>query len=130
MAAIMPTLLFGIAQGARKGILFKDGAQLETIGRMRAIAFDKTGTLTTGNLQVCDILPAQNITSKQILQTAASLEAYSERPIAQAVVIAAQQKNLSLLPVTTVQAQAGQGISGTLAGKTTKIGKRLFVTEG
>ena len=130
MAAIMPTLLSGIAQGARQGILFKDGAQLETIGKMRAIAFDKTGTLTTGNLQVCDIIPAQNITPKQILQTAASLEAYSEHPIAQAVVSAAQQENLSLLPVTTVQAQAGQGISGTLAGEATKIGKRPFVIEG
>lgn len=130
MAAIMPTLLSGIARGARQGILFKDGAQLETIGRMRAIAFDKTGTLTTGNLQVCNILPAQGITPKQILQTAASLEAYSEHPIAQAVVSAAQRENLSLLPITTVQAQAGQGISGTLSEAVTKIGKRPFVTAG
>ncbi|MEM1310303.1 MAG: HAD-IC family P-type ATPase, partial [Cyanobacteria bacterium P01_H01_bin.153] len=51
MAAIMPTLLSGIARGARQGILFKDGAQLETMGQVQAIAFDKTGTLTTGILQ-------------------------------------------------------------------------------
>ncbi len=130
MAAIMPTLLSGIAQGARQGILFKDGAQLETIGKLGAIAFDKTGTLTTGNLQVCDIIPAKGVSPNQILQTAASLEAYSEHPIAQAVVSAAQQEKLSLLPVTTVQAQAGQGISGNLAGEATKIGKRPFVTDG
>ena len=130
MAAIMPTLLSGIAQGARQGILFKDGAQLETIGKLGAIAFDKTGTLTTGNLQVCDIIPAKGVLPNQILQTAASLEAYSEHPIAQAVVSAAQQEKLSLLPVTTVQAQAGQGISGNLAGEATKIGKRPFVTDG
>lgn len=129
MAAIMPTLLSGIACGARQGILFKDGAQLETVGKLGAIAFDKTGTLTTGNLQVCDIIPAQGITPKQILQTAASLEAYSEHPIAQAVVSAAQQEKLSLLSVTAVQAQAGQGISGTLVGEATKIGKRPFVTD-
>ncbi|MGB3789150.1 MAG: heavy metal translocating P-type ATPase [Phormidesmis sp.] len=130
MAAIMPTLLSGIAQGARQGILFKDGAQLETIGNLGAIAFDKTGTLTTGNLQVCDIIPAKGVSPNQILQTAASLEAYSEHPIAQAVVSAAQQEKLSLLPITTVQAQAGQGISGNLAGEATKIGKRPFVTDG
>ena len=130
MAAIMPTLLSGIACGARQGILFKDGAQLETVGKLGAIAFDKTGTLTTGNLQVCDIIPAKGISPNQILQTAASLEAYSEHPIAQAVVSAAQQKKLSLLPVTTVQAQVGQGISGNLAGDVTKIGKRPFVIDG
>ena len=127
MAAIMPALLSGIAHGARQGILFKDGAQLENIGRLRAIAFDKTGTLTTGNLQLCDLVPASGTTDRQLLQAAASLEAYSEHPIAQAVVSAAQKQNLSRLPVAAVQAQAGQGISGTLAGASVKIGKQSFV---
>ncbi|MGB3767612.1 MAG: heavy metal translocating P-type ATPase [Phormidesmis sp.] len=130
MAAIMPTLLSGIAQGARQGILFKDGAQLENIGRLRAIAFDKTGTLTTGNLQVCDLVPANGVTDRQLLQAAASLEAYSEHPIAQAVISTAQKQQLSQLPVTAVQAQVGQGISGTLAGDLVKIGKRSFVATG
>jgi Cd2+/Zn2+-exporting ATPase len=52
VASIMPALLSGIASGARQGILFKNGAQLETIGQVKAVAFDKTGTLTTGELQV------------------------------------------------------------------------------
>ena len=130
MAAIMPTLLSGIACGARQGILFKDGSQLETIGKLEAIAFDKTGTLTTGNLQVCNLIPAEGISPKQILQTAASLEAYSEHPIGQAVVNAAQKQDFSLLPVTAVQAQAGQGISGTLAGDAIRIGKQSFVVSG
>lgn len=59
MASIMPTLLSGIANGARRGILFKNGAQLEQIGRVRAIAFDKTGTLTTDHLQVVNVLASQ-----------------------------------------------------------------------
>ena len=128
MAAIMPTLLSGIACGARQGILFKDGAQLETIGQLGAIAFDKTGTLTTGNLQVCDLVPANGVETDQLLQAAASLEAYSEHPIAQAVVSAAQKHSMPLLPLTRVQAKAGQGISGTLAGDTLKLGKRSFIT--
>ncbi len=127
MAAIMPALLSGIAQGARQGILFKDGAQLEMIGKVRAIAFDKTGTLTTGKLQVCDIIPADGTSPEQILQTAASLEAYSEHPIAQAIVSAAQQQSLPLLSMTNVQAKAGLGITGISEKKTIKIGKRSFV---
>ncbi len=130
MAAIMPTLLSGIAQGARQGILFKDGAQLEMIGKVRAIAFDKTGTLTTGKLQVCDVVPAAGTTPEQILQIAASLEAYSEHPIAQAIVSAAQRQSLPLLAVTSVQAQAGLGITGISAKKTLKIGKRSLVEAG
>lgn len=129
MAAIMPTLLSGIAQGARQGILFKDGAQLEMIGRVQAIAFDKTGTLTTGVLQVSDLIPAPGISADQVLQLAASLETYSEHPIAQAVVEAAQARQVQLLPASVVQAKVGQGISGHVAGYSVSIGKASFVAR-
>lgn len=129
MAAIMPTLLSGIARGARQGILFKDGAQLEQIGRVKAIAFDKTGTLTTGVLQVSDCMPASHTTQEQLLQLAASLEAYSEHPIAQAVVQAANQQNLEFLEAIDLQANVGLGVSGTVAGTPVRAGKLSFVTE-
>ena len=126
MAAIMPTLLSGIAQGARQGILFKDGAQLETIGKIRAIAFDKTGTLTTGQLQVSEVMPAPGYSSDEVLQVAASLEAYSEHPVAQAIVQAAQATGLSLMPATEVEAQVGQGITGRIREQAVTLGKRAF----
>ena len=127
MAAIMPTLLAGIARGARQGILFKDGAQLETMGQVQAIAFDKTGTLTTGLLQVSDLIPAPSVEPDQLLQIAASLESYSEHPIAKAVVQAAQRQNLSLLPLQSVQAAVGQGIAGMLDRVPVRLGKPTFV---
>lgn len=127
MAAIMPTLLSGIARGARQGILFKDGAQLEIIGQVQAIAFDKTGTLTMGALQVSDLVPAPDIKANHLLQVAASLEAYSEHPLAQAIVAEAQQQGLSLLPATHVQAAVGQGIIGRLAGTPIQMGKPQFM---
>lgn len=127
MAAIMPTLLSGIARGARQGILFKDGAQLETMGQVQAIAFDKTGTLTTGILQVSDLIPAPGVEAGQVLQVAASLESYSEHPIAQAVVQAAKCQNLPLLTLQAVQAEVGQGITGTLASVPVRLGKATFV---
>jgi len=127
MAAIMPTLLSGIARGARQGILFKDGAQLETMGQVRAIAFDKTGTLTTGILRVSDLIPAPGVDSDRALQVAASLEAYSEHPIAEAIVQTAHRQKLPLLPTQAVQAEVGQGIFGTLEGVDVRLGKPAFV---
>jgi len=127
MAAIMPTLLSGIANGARQGILFKSGAQLEMIGKTRAIAFDKTGTLTTGKLKVVHIIPATGQSESRVLQIAAALEAYSEHPIGQAIVQAAQQQQLELLPVSNVKAEVGQGISGEIQGQFILVGKSAFL---
>ncbi len=126
MASIMPTLLSGIANGARRGILFKNGAQLEQIGRIRAIAFDKTGTLTTGHLQVVNVLAAQP-DSTQLLQVAAALESLSEHPIGEAIVQAARQQNLTWATATNAQAQTGQGITADLEGQSAVVGKAAFV---
>ncbi|MEM6839883.1 MAG: heavy metal translocating P-type ATPase [Cyanobacteria bacterium P01_C01_bin.120] len=126
MASIMPTLLSGIANGARRGILFKNGAQLEQMGHVRAIAFDKTGTLTTGHLQVVNVLAAQP-DSTQLLQVAAALESLSEHPIGEAIVQAARQQNLTWATATHAQAQAGQGITADLEGRSAVVGKAAFV---
>jgi len=129
MAAIMPTLLSGIARGARTGILFKDGTQLENIGQVSAIAFDKTGTLTTGQLQVTQVVPALQTSQQELLQIAASLEAYSEHPIGEAILEAAQAENIPLLSAIDVQATVGQGITGQIQGQTVIIGKKQFVFD-
>lgn len=123
MASIMPTLLSGIANGARHGILFKSGAHLETIGQIKAIAFDKTGTLTTGQLQVTQVIAVEGVSESQLFTIAASLEVYSEHPIGQAIGRVAQQQNLELLQADSVQAKAGQGIEGIVQGQQTWVGK-------
>ncbi len=123
MAAIMPTLISGIAQGARQGILFKDGSQLEQLGQVKAIAFDKTGTLTTGELKVTQVIAAPAQSAKYVLQQAAALEAHSEHPIGQAIWQAAQEQGLVLPEVSEVQAHPGHGIQGVLGGITTWVGR-------
>ncbi|NJR48393.1 MAG: heavy metal translocating P-type ATPase [Leptolyngbyaceae cyanobacterium CSU_1_3] len=128
VAAIMPTLLSGIANGARQGILFKSGAQLELIGKVRAIAFDKTGTLTTGKPQVYKVIPAEGYTEADVVNLAAALEAYSEHPIGQAIC----QYTTNAFPTTdasvnSVQAQPGQGITGLKGGIPVCVGKAPFV---
>lgn len=134
MAAIMPTLLSGIANGAKQGILFKNGAQLERIGQVRAIAFDKTGTLTTGQPEVCKIVSAPGKTETQVLQIAAALEAYSEHPIGRAIhtyatryattsAASSTSSSLDLPTATEIQAQPGQGITGEVQGQPAFVGK-------
>jgi len=127
MAAIMPTLLSGIANGARHGILFKNGAQLETIGRVKAIAFDKTGTLTTGKLKVVKLIPSQPQLETQLLQVAAALESVSEHPIGNAIVQAAQEDKLEWSHAFEVQAKTGLGITGIVDNKKAIVGKAAFV---
>ncbi|MGF2039144.1 MAG: heavy metal translocating P-type ATPase [Nostoc sp. CmiVER01] len=125
MAAIMPTLLSGIANGARQGILFKNGAQLEKIGKVRAIAFDKTGTLTTGQVQVFQVISGSEYTQADVLKAAASVESYSEHPIGKAIVKAAS--NLNWVGAIQVQAIPGQGIVGIAQEQQVIVGNAVFV---
>jgi Cd2+/Zn2+-exporting ATPase len=128
VAAIMPTLLSGIANGARQGILFKSGAQLELIGRVRAIAFDKTGTLTTGQPQVYKVIAATGYTETAVLELAAALETYSEHPVGQAICRhAAQVPSTANLSIASVQAQPGQGITGLKGSIPVRVGKTAFI---
>ncbi len=137
MAAIMPTLLSGIANGARQGILFKNGAQLELIGRVRAIAFDKTGTLTMGKPQVVQAISAERnslgtkvpSSDTRLLQVAAALESLSEHPIGEAIVQFARQQQVEWLEAMNVQALAGQGITGEIAQKRALVGKAAFIQD-
>ncbi|MBD2209546.1 heavy metal translocating P-type ATPase [Nostoc linckia FACHB-104] len=127
MAAIMPTLLSAIANGARQGILFKNGAQLEKIGQVRAIAFDKTGTLTTGELQVCEVIAYGKYSQADVLTAAASLESYSEHPIGKAIVQAAA--NIDWVGALEVQAIPGKGISGIIQDQQVMVGNAAFIGE-
>ncbi len=125
MAAIMPTLVSGIAAGSRQGILFKSGSQLELLGQVKAIAFDKTGTLTTGVLTVTDIIPAAGYTEEQVLQLAAAVEVHSEHPIGQAILTKARAGQLTWDLATETQAYPGQGIWGSVNNQSVWIGKVL-----
>jgi Zn2+/Cd2+-exporting ATPase len=137
MAAIMPTLLSGIANGARQGILFKNGAQLEMIGRVRAIAFDKTGTLTMGKPQVVQAISAEHnfIETKEgdsntrLLQVAAALESKSEHPLGEAIVQFALSQHVEWQEAKNVQAVSGQGITGEIAQKRALVGKAAFIQD-
>jgi Zn2+/Cd2+-exporting ATPase len=129
MAAIMPTLLSGIANGAKQGILFKGGSTLETIGRIKAVAFDKTGTLTTGKLAVVETIPISQTHPSSILQLAAAVESSSEHPIGQAIMRAIQEQNLAVSAAREITAMPGLGITGILADRVICVGTTQLMSD-
>jgi Cd2+/Zn2+-exporting ATPase len=125
------TVLAGIAQAARLGVLIKGGVHLETLGRLRAIAFDKTGTITTGKFAVASIAPLNGATEADVLATAAAVEQQSNHPLAHAIVQAAREKKLSVPASSGLDNIAGRGVSSTVDGKQVLIGNlKLFQEVG
>ncbi|MFN6529119.1 heavy metal translocating P-type ATPase [Nostoc sp. ChiSLP03a] len=130
MAAIMPTLLSGIANGARQGILFKNGAQLEKIGKVRAIAFDKTGTLTTGQVQVFQVFSTSKYTQQDVLKAAAIVESYSEHSIGKAIVQAAGETVRVFSARRSAFAKRSVGAASRREGKAVPVESKLLNPKG
>jgi Zn2+/Cd2+-exporting ATPase len=123
VSSIMPAILSGISNAARKGVLFKGGVHLENIGHIRVVAFDKTGTLTEGKPRVTDTIAFEGYNENRLLQVAASLEALSEHPIAKAIVQEAKVKGIELELANELQAVPGLGVHGLVNGSECRIGK-------
>lgn len=112
----------GLAAGARRGLLVKGGAALETIGRVRTVAFDKTGTLTAGRPRVTDVLPfAPDMTDRTLLGLAATVEAGSSHPIARAILERTEADAIPLRPVRDARAVPGKAVQATVAGRTVAV---------
>ena len=120
-------IMVGSGLGAKNGILFKTSEALETIGKIRTIALDKTGTVTKGEPEVTDIIPAQGISEKELLEKAFSLEEKSEHPLAKAVVKKGRDSNLEDLETADFQAFPGNGLSAVIDGKTLHAGSRKYI---
>src|SRR5690606_23217189 len=87
-------VMVGTGRGAEMGVLFKNSEALENAHRLQAIALDKTGTITRGEPIVTDVLPAGSFSEHDLLHFAASVERASEHPLGQAVVDAANGRNI------------------------------------
>jgi Cd2+/Zn2+-exporting ATPase len=121
------TVLAGIAQAARNGVLIKGGVHLENLGEIDVMAFDKTGTLTEGRFSVTDVLPLNGTTPDEVLRIAAAVEQQSNHPLAQAVVRAAQEKRLSLPVAVGLDNIPGRGVRSIVDGQEVLIGSyKLF----
>ncbi len=120
----------GTGVAASNGILIKNAATLEELGRIDTILFDKTGTLTKGSPTVTDILPLE-MQKEEFLTLSASLERLSEHPLGEAVVKEAEKTNLSLMKVENFEAIPGMGLKAEIDGKVCFSGNfALFEREG
>jgi len=110
-------IMVGTGKSAEFGILIKSAESLQMANKIDTVVLDKTGTLTEGKPRVTDIHLSKNITEKELLQIAASLEESSEHPLAEAIILKAKEQKIKIKPVEHFQAIAGQGIEGTIDDK-------------
>lgn len=123
MGLATPTsIMVATGRAAEMGILFRHGEALQALRDMDAIAFDKTGTLTLGQPQLTDLIPAEGFTRSQVLTWAAALEKRSEHPIAEAILEAAEQDNLSLPEATSFDSLTGYGVQAMIEGREIALG--------
>ncbi|MEX2156400.1 MAG: heavy metal translocating P-type ATPase [Gemmatimonadales bacterium] len=112
-------ILVGTGKAAEYGILIRSGEALEKLAKARTVLLDKTGTLTEGKPTVTHIVTAKKpdgtpISPADVLKWAASVEQRSEHPLAHAILKAAQDKQVALLPVEKFAAMEGRGVRGTV----------------
>lgn len=131
LALATPTsIMAGIGQASKNGVLIKSGHALESMGNVNQIAFDKTGTLTTGKLTVTDIIADENQSKDHVLQACANAEQRSEHPLAKAV-MEYYRKTLAL-PLRQdgeFTMQAGKGVSCKINDTVISCGKLPFIKE-
>lgn len=115
-------VLAGIAQAARRGVLIKGGVHLENLGTLKVITFDKTGTLTVGQPEVTDIATNDAESPEALLRIAAAVERQSQHPLAQAVVRAADAKQLTVPDAGPLESITARGVRSTVDGEVVEIG--------
>jgi len=118
----------GLAAGARRGLLIKGGAALETLGHVKTVGFDKTGTLTIGKPQVTDVVALAGL-EDAVLAKAAAVERGSSHPLGLAIVQAAEQRNLDIPNAFGATATAGKSVRARLRDGFVDVGSPRFAEE-
>ncbi len=121
-------IMVGNGMGAKNGILFKTAASLEATGKVSTVALDKTGTITTGQPVVTDIIPATGVTEARLMRTARALEAFSEHPLARAIVKKCEERGDAPYPLTDFEALPGNGVTA-LYGERVYGGSMKFIAS-
>ncbi len=121
------SIVAGIGNGAKHGVLIKGGETMEKLGTTKAVAFDKTGTLTYGSPQVTRV-KTYGVGQEELLNLVASAEMYSEHPLAKAILNKTNSKeNKNLISPEDMELIIGQGLIAKIEGKTILIGNRKLL---
>ncbi|MCU4925262.1 heavy metal translocating P-type ATPase [Halobacteria archaeon AArc-dxtr1] len=124
------SVVSGITNAARNGVLIKGGKHLEAVGDSDVLAVDKTGTLTEGDLSVTDIIPLEGVDEDELVHIASAAEHRSEHPIGRAIVGYAEEQGVvgdegerSRPSVSDFEALTGKGVRAEVGGETYYVGK-------
>ncbi|MEO5777350.1 MAG: heavy metal translocating P-type ATPase [Flavobacterium sp.] len=122
------SVMVGVGKGAQSGVLIKNAEVLEKMNKVNVLITDKTGTITEGKPSVEKVFSTQN-EENELLQNIASLNQYSEHPLAQAVVNYAKTKEIKLIEVKDFEAITGKGAIGTVTNKKVAVGNKKLMEQ-
>lgn len=123
------SIVAGLTALARRGVLVKGGAHLESVAKLKALALDKTGTITEGKPQVHGIESLGRSTDAEILRIAAAVDVHSSHPLAKAVVEHATKSGVHFPRAENYVARSGRGAEGMLEGHSYFVGNHRFTHE-
>jgi len=118
-----------IGKGAGAGVLIKSAEALERMEKVNTLVVDKTGTLTEGKPRVTAIVPAAGLSDAEILPLAASLERSSEHPLAAAIVMAANSRDMATKEPTDFTSVTGKGVTGKIDGRPVALGNAKLMAD-
>ena len=122
-------IMVGTGRGARAGVLIRNAEALEVLEKIDTLVVDKTGTLTEGKPRVVGVMPIGGFDEAELLRLAASAERPSEHPLAQAIVAAAQERQLALAAAQDFNSQTGRGVTAVVDGHAIAIGNQKLFEE-
>ena len=123
------SIMIGVGKAAEFGALIRNGDALQLAGKLDTIVLDKTGTVTEGKPSVAAISAVEDWNEDGLLGIAASLEQSSEHPLAEAVVVAARERDLALDPAEDFAAIAGHGAEATVGNRRVVVGSRKLMAD-
>lgn len=122
-------IMVGSGMGAERGVLIRSGEAIQTLKDIQMVVLDKTGTITEGKPALTNVLTAENFDEDDVLLSAASVEAGSEHPLGQAIVVGAESRGLNVPKVEQFESLTARGVKGVVNGRQVHVGSRRLFDE-
>lgn len=123
------SIVAGLTALAKRGVLVKGGAHLESIAKLKALAVDKTGTITEGKPKVQGVEIIGNIDEEAVLRPAAAIDVHSAHPLAVAIVQYTEKQGITFPRAENYKNQSGRGAEGMVDGHPHFVGNHRFAHE-
>jgi Cu2+-exporting ATPase len=123
------SVMVGVGKGAQNGVLIKNAEALENLNKVDVLITDKTGTLTEGKPSVEKVVNVSGNEDLALLEYIASLNQYSEHPLAEAIVSYGKEKNITLQDAADFEAMVGKGVIGIVKGKSIALGNTKLMDQ-